>query len=200
MRAGQGVDPARRSGTFNHEAVAVDTATGALYMTEDRPDGGLYRFTPDRPADLALRPARGRGRRGRRPAGVRAGAGPGARCSRRRAGRCPACARFNGGEGIWYDGGTVYFSTKGDNRVWAYDTATGALGHDLRQGRGRPGRAAQRRRQPHRQPGGRGVRLRGRRRHADLRDRARRHGRAVPAAHRRGGRRAWPTAATSWRA
>ena len=35
---------------------------------------------------------------------------------------------FNGGEGIWYDGGTVHFSTKGDNRVWAYDTATGALG------------------------------------------------------------------------
>ena len=38
--AGQGtIRPAL--GTFNHEAVAVDTATGALYMTEDRPDGGL---------------------------------------------------------------------------------------------------------------------------------------------------------------
>ena len=35
--------------------------------------------------------------------------------------------RFDGGEGIWYDGGTVHFSTKGDNRVWAYDTAGGSL-------------------------------------------------------------------------
>jgi len=40
----------------------------------------------------------------------------------------PQTRRFDGGEGIWYDGGTVHFSTKGDNRVWAYDTATGALG------------------------------------------------------------------------
>ena len=39
----------------------------------------------------------------------------------------PGTRTFSGGEGIWYDGGTVYFSTKGDNRVWAYDTATGAL-------------------------------------------------------------------------
>jgi hypothetical protein len=36
--------------------------------------------------------------------------------------------RFNGGEGIWFDDGTVYFSTKGDNRIWAYDTASDALG------------------------------------------------------------------------
>jgi hypothetical protein len=35
--------------------------------------------------------------------------------------------RFSGGEGIWYDSGTVYFSTKGDNRVRAYDTDSGAL-------------------------------------------------------------------------
>ena len=35
--------------------------------------------------------------------------------------------QFNGGEGIWFDSGTVYFSTKGDNTVWAYDTATDAL-------------------------------------------------------------------------
>ena len=30
--------------------------------------------------------------------------------------------RFNGGEGTWFDSGVVFFTTKGDNRVWAYDT------------------------------------------------------------------------------
>jgi uncharacterized protein len=34
---------------------------------------------------------------------------------------------FNGGEGCWYDGGLIYFSTKGDNRVWSYDPATSRL-------------------------------------------------------------------------
>ncbi|MBJ7470788.1 MAG: DUF839 domain-containing protein, partial [Solirubrobacteraceae bacterium] len=29
--------------------------------------------------------------------------------------------RFDGGEGSWWDGGVAYFTTKGDNRVWAYD-------------------------------------------------------------------------------
>ena len=126
LRTGQGViRPAL--GTFNHEAVAVDTVTGALYMTEDRPDGGLYRFTPDAPGDL---------RSGRLEIAVDAGAGrlaftpvpdPGAIFTPTRQ-QVPGTRRFNGGEGIWFDGGTVYFSTKGDNRVWAYVTATGALG------------------------------------------------------------------------
>jgi hypothetical protein len=126
LRSGQGViRPAL--GTFNHEAVAVDTVTGALYMTEDRPDGGLYRFTPDARGDL---------RSGRLEIAVDAGAGrlaftpvpdPGAVFTPTRQ-QVAGTRHFSGGEGIWYDGGTVYFSTKGDNRVWAYETATGALG------------------------------------------------------------------------
>ena len=39
-------------GAFNHEAVAVDPVAKQLYMTEDQPDGGLYRFTPDAYPDL----------------------------------------------------------------------------------------------------------------------------------------------------
>jgi secreted PhoX family phosphatase len=39
-------------GLFKHEAVAVDRKTRALYMTEDLPDGRLYRFTPHRWGDL----------------------------------------------------------------------------------------------------------------------------------------------------
>lgn len=35
----------------------------------------------------------------------------------------PTAAIFKGGEGCWYDDGVVFFTTKGTNRVWAYDTA-----------------------------------------------------------------------------
>jgi len=33
-------------GAFSHEAAAVDPVGGQVYLTEDRPDGRLYRFTP----------------------------------------------------------------------------------------------------------------------------------------------------------
>ncbi len=36
-------------GRFNHEAVCIDPATNAAYLTEDRPDGCLYRFLPNDP-------------------------------------------------------------------------------------------------------------------------------------------------------
>ena len=39
----------------------------------------------------------------------------------------PEMTRFNGGEGIWHDGGVLYFTTKGDKRVWAYNTNTTIL-------------------------------------------------------------------------
>ncbi len=39
-------------GRFNHEAVAVDPATHAVYMTEDRHDGLIYRFVPQDKNDL----------------------------------------------------------------------------------------------------------------------------------------------------
>jgi hypothetical protein len=40
-------------GRFNHEAVAVDPASGIVYQTEDRHDGLIYRFIPAVPGDLA---------------------------------------------------------------------------------------------------------------------------------------------------
>jgi hypothetical protein len=55
------VDPApiKAMGRFYHEAVAVDPATGFVYLTEDRSDGLLYRYRPEvvtrggkRPPDL----------------------------------------------------------------------------------------------------------------------------------------------------
>lgn len=39
--------PIRAMGRFYHEAVAVDPATGFVYLTEDRDDGLLYRYRPD---------------------------------------------------------------------------------------------------------------------------------------------------------
>lgn len=38
--------PLTAMGRFYHEAVAVDPATGTVYLTEDRDDGLLYRFVP----------------------------------------------------------------------------------------------------------------------------------------------------------
>lgn len=39
-------------GRFRHEAVALDPETGFLYLTEDRNDGLLYRFLPEKKNDL----------------------------------------------------------------------------------------------------------------------------------------------------
>jgi hypothetical protein len=45
--------PLTAMGRFNHEAAAVDPATGYVYMTEDRDDSVLYRFLPKTPGKLA---------------------------------------------------------------------------------------------------------------------------------------------------
>lgn len=44
--------PLRALGRFRHEAVAVDPASGVIYLTEDRDDSCLYRFTPKEPGRL----------------------------------------------------------------------------------------------------------------------------------------------------
>ncbi|HUF46953.1 MAG TPA: alkaline phosphatase PhoX [Vicinamibacterales bacterium] len=45
--------PLKAMGRFVHEAIAVDPATGIVYLTEDRNSSGLYRFIPARPGQLA---------------------------------------------------------------------------------------------------------------------------------------------------
>ena len=49
------VDPVALTamGRFNHEAAAVDPASGIVYQTEDRDDSVLYRFLPKVPGNLA---------------------------------------------------------------------------------------------------------------------------------------------------
>lgn len=44
--------PLKAMGRFNHEAVAVDPESGAVYQTEDRQDGAIYRFLPHEPGNL----------------------------------------------------------------------------------------------------------------------------------------------------
>ncbi len=45
--------PLKAMGRFNHEAIAVDPKSGAVYQTEDRDNGLLYRFLPTEPGNLS---------------------------------------------------------------------------------------------------------------------------------------------------
>jgi secreted PhoX family phosphatase len=112
---------------MRHEAAAVDPATNTVYMTEDLPDGRFYRFIPANPdamfpSMLAM---------GRLEVAEVLGATEGevrwhdvpdpeaANTPLRY--QVPVSTPFDGGEGAWYDADRVYFTTKGDNRVWQLD-------------------------------------------------------------------------------
>lgn len=118
-------------GTFTHEAVAVDPDRGQLYLTEDVGDGRLYRFTPSAYPSLeegVLEVAVGRQLLGnwwrlsweplKEPNPRLGGLG---RDDPTRY-QIPQSMPFDGGEGIWYRAGKIFFTTKGDDRVWVYDT------------------------------------------------------------------------------
>lgn len=106
-------------GTFRHEAVAVDPARRCCYLTEDQPDGRLYRFVPDRWPDLSA---------GRlQAATVSSGVVAWIDVRPDRPARSPATATFDGGEGIVVDGSSLLFATKGDRRVWELDLTTSRL-------------------------------------------------------------------------
>lgn len=114
-------------GLFRHEAVAVDTKNKQLYLTEDEKDGCLYRYTA-RSFDTAGNPDLDDGFL--EVAEViegRIGVVRWHKLPDPLAAKVPArkqiaqSTAFKGGEGIWYHLGMIYFTTKGDNRVWAYD-------------------------------------------------------------------------------
>jgi len=111
-------------GVFNHEAVAVDTLNQHLYLTEDEPDGCLYRFRPSNPLpDLSsgvLEVAVVNDVKGHLTVTWQQILDPTAAFSVTR-NQVASAARFNGGEGIAFHSGRIYFTTKGDNRVWVYD-------------------------------------------------------------------------------
>jgi secreted PhoX family phosphatase len=115
-------------GLFQHEAVAADPVGRQLYLTEDRPDGRLYRFTPNQwerldagVLEVALVDATGlvTWQIVRNPT-----PGPGQTPTRL---QVPASHAFNGGEGIVWGDGRIFFTTKGDDRVYELDLATSML-------------------------------------------------------------------------
>ncbi|MEM7435951.1 MAG: alkaline phosphatase PhoX [Myxococcota bacterium] len=120
-------------GVFEHEAVAVDPVTQNLYLTEDEGDGRFYRFVPDGlidgMADLSAGTLQVAEVMGGGPEGTiewRDLSDPSAASGPTRL-QVPSSTPFDGGEGIWYFNGVVYFTTKGDDRVWALETASSEL-------------------------------------------------------------------------
>jgi len=115
-------------GVFSHEAAAVEPGGRQLYLTEDQPDGGLYRFTPaaypnlsEGLLEVAVVALDGSVSWREVPEPAPA---PGQTPTRA---QVPEMTKFDGAEGIWHDGGVLYFTTKGDRRVWAYNARTGLL-------------------------------------------------------------------------
>ena len=110
-------------GTFTHESACVDPVGKRVYMTEDEDDGRLYRFTPTDYPDLSS------GVLELATVGSDAGVSwqtvpdPSAISTPTR--EQVTGTRFAGGEGMWFDSGIVYFTTKKDNKVHAYDTRSG---------------------------------------------------------------------------
>jgi Bacterial protein of unknown function (DUF839) len=114
-------EPRPALGSFNHEAAAVDCDTGLVYLTEDEGDGGFYRFTPAVKEDLSagkldVAVVRGDGSVTWKPVPNPNGGARGATRS-----QVPDMTKFDGGEGAWFASGVVYFTTKGDRKVWAYN-------------------------------------------------------------------------------
>lgn len=121
-----GAAVARRAmGRFKHEAAAADPVRRVVYLTEDEVDGRFYRFVPARWGDLAAGELQV----------MRAGDGtsgaftwapvpdPDATAARTRH-QVAGAKLFTGGEGCYYANDTVWFTTKGDGRVWEVDLLT----------------------------------------------------------------------------
>lgn len=116
-------------GLFQHEAAAIDDANQHAYLTEDVGDGRFYRFVYDAPGDLSAGELQVAQVLGDGPEGMiewHALPDPSAASEETRY-QVADSTPFDGGEGIWNHEGVIYFATKGDNRVWAYDTATSML-------------------------------------------------------------------------
>lgn len=121
-------------GVFAHEAAAVDPLRQHVYMTEDQPNGLLYRFSASNYPSLAagtLEAAEILDPDGRgpivpgetRPLAWHVVPDPSATTTAT-LDQVPNATSFRGGEGCWFDAGTLFFSSKGDSRVWRIDTSS----------------------------------------------------------------------------
>lgn len=112
-------------GRFKHEAAAADPVRQVVYLTEDETDGCFYRFRPAVWGDLSagtLEVLVGGTATSGAVSWARVPDPDGSPTATRD--QVAGAKRFTGGEGCWYADGTCWFTTKGDNRVWAYDAVS----------------------------------------------------------------------------
>jgi secreted PhoX family phosphatase len=106
-------------GRFKHEAAAADPVRQVIYLTEDESNGRFYRFVPTTWGDLSSGTLQvlkgGSGTSGSFTWGTVPDP-DGSPTSTRT--QVSGSKSFNGGEGCHYADDTVWFTTKGDNRVW----------------------------------------------------------------------------------
>lgn len=121
------LDPVVRPqlGRFMHEAVTIDTIHHHVYLTEDRDDGCLYRYIPHDYESNRLNLDKGKMEVAQVLPDQRLAwhllPDFSAKHEETRY-QVKQATKFNGGEGIWFHNGIVYFTTKGDDTVWAYNT------------------------------------------------------------------------------
>ncbi|WP_414577379.1 alkaline phosphatase PhoX [Anabaena sp. CCY 9402-a] len=138
-------------GRFNHEAIAVDPATGIVYQTEDSGSSLFYRFIPNVPGKLAeggkleALVIKGRPQSITNNRGANSGLYPigqkfavewveipdpnPATDNVRVQGFALGAAQFSRGEGIWYGNGELYFcctngGANSGGQVWRYNPRT----------------------------------------------------------------------------
>ena len=110
-------------GRWRREAVAVDPVDKILYMTEDHPEGRLYRYLPSNYPDLSEGSVEVCSVDSSNqvtwtnitdPSGTSAPTHS----------QVPESTIFPGNEGIWYHGGWIYFCTKHDHSVHGINLRT----------------------------------------------------------------------------
>ena len=120
-------------GRFKHEAAAADPVRQVIYLTEDETDGKFYRYIPAAWGSLAAGTLQVF-RAGSATSGSFTWADvpdPDGSPTQTRY-QVSGAKSFNGGEGCHYADNKVWFTTKGDNRVWQVNltTSTYELAYD----------------------------------------------------------------------
>ncbi|AVH97595.1 MULTISPECIES: alkaline phosphatase PhoX [Streptomyces] len=113
-------------GRFKHEAAAADPVRRAIYLTEDESNGCFYRFLPTTWGNLSsgtLQVFKASTATSGTFTWQNVPDPDGSPTATRD--QVSGAKRFNGGEGCYYADDTVWFTTKGDNRVWQVNLAAG---------------------------------------------------------------------------
>ncbi|WP_327684362.1 PhoX family protein [Streptomyces sp. NBC_00467] len=113
-------------GRFKHEAAAADPVRKVVYLTEDETNGCLYRFVPTTWGNLSsgtLQVLKASTATSGSYTWADVPDPDGSPTATRS--QVSGSKKFNGGEGCYYADDKVWFTTKGDNRVWQLNLAAG---------------------------------------------------------------------------